>query len=61
MIEIKRFAELRTLFQNHRYSSADLIERAYQLNRQASQNTLEEHKERFIIAAILNEGGNTHD
>ncbi len=58
MMEIRRLAELRTLFQNHRDSSPDLIERAYQINRQVSQNTLEEHKERLIMAVILNEGGN---
>lgn len=58
MIEIKRLAELKAFFQNHRDSSPDLIQRAYRINRQASRNTLEEHKERSLVAAILNEGGN---
>jgi len=61
MIEMKRWTELKTFFQNHRDSSPDLIERAYRINRNASRNTLEEHKERLIIAAIQrHEGGNAH-
>lgn len=53
MIEMRRLAELKAFFRNHRDSSPDLIERAYRINRQASRNTLEEHKEQTLIAAII--------
>ncbi|MDD4986339.1 MAG: hypothetical protein PHQ43_11235 [Dehalococcoidales bacterium] len=52
MIEIVRLAELKALLETHKHSSPDLIERAYQVNREVSQNALEEHKERSILAAI---------
>jgi len=61
MMEIRRLAELKAFFLNHRDSSPDLIERAYEINRKASPNVLEEHKERLIIAVIFSKGGNTHD
>lgn len=52
MMEVKRLIELKALFENHRDSPPDLLERAYRINRQASRNILEDCKERSILAAI---------
>jgi hypothetical protein len=53
MIEIARLKELQAFMRSHRHSTPELIATAYQINRKQSRNTLEDYKERALMAAIL--------
>lgn len=52
MIEIARLRELEAFMRSHRDSTPELIATAYQINKKRSRNTLEDDKERSLLAAI---------